>query len=557
MLSEVELKEILDRLRSLPAETELVEFKKAENSFSESNLGEYFSALSNEANLKGATCAWLVFGIDNTTHEVVGSNYKPTRPSLDALKKSIADQTTNRITFEDIYAFRYNGKRVVMFQIPPSPQGIPIAYKGHFYGRDGESLGALNILEIEKIRNQAKRNDWSKEIVYDATINDLDPRAILKAREEYIKKHPDKASEVQGWSDIKFLNSAKITLKGRVTNAAIILLGKEESEALISPAVAQMKWILKDSSGNERDYQIYHCPLLLAIDEVAKKIRNLKYRYINPELQTLFPEEVDTYEPYVIREAINNAIAHQDYTLGGQINIIEFEDKLVFSNKGAFIPGTIENVLQNDYPEDDYRNRFLADAMVDLGLVDTIGSGIKKMYTHQRDRLFPLPVYDLSNNRVVVTITGKIMDINYSNLLARNRQLSLLDIELLNRIQFGQRLSRKEVLYLRSKHLVEGRMPNLYISKSLATTIGHRVDYSKHKGLDEQKCISFITDALSDHGQMTKSEILELIRDVLPSVLNDKQKQYKVDNLLKKLKKQGLIDNSGGGRDYKWFLVRS
>lgn len=58
--------------------------------------------------------------------------------------------------------------------------------------------------------------------------------------------------------------------------------------------------------------------------------------FINPEFQTLFPEEIDTYEPYVIREAINNAIAHQDYRLGGQINVVEYNEKLVFSNKGSF-----------------------------------------------------------------------------------------------------------------------------------------------------------------------------------------------------------------------------
>ena len=77
----------------------------------------------------------------------------------------------------------------------------------------------------------------------------------------------------------------------------------------------------------------------------------MKYRYINPEFRTLFPDEVDTYEPYVIREAINNAIAHQDYTLGGEINVIEYEDKLVFTNKGNFIPQSIDNVLKEDANE--------------------------------------------------------------------------------------------------------------------------------------------------------------------------------------------------------------
>ena len=556
MYSENELTDILSRLRALPAETEVVEFKKAEDGFRDDELGQYFSALSNEANLKSAPYAWLVFGIDDKTHEVLGSNYKQTKPSLNAMKKAIADQTTGRITFEEIYAFKYNEKRVVMFQIPAAPQGMPIAYQGHFYGRDGESLVALNIQEIETIRKQNRKTDWSREIVQNASIEDLDPEAIKKAREKYIEKHPDKKNDVPTWTDRQFLNNAKLTLKDKITNAAIVLLGKEESGSLLTPSIPCIKWILKDRDGIERDYEIFHCPLILSIDKAASKIRNLKYRYINPIHQSLFPDEVDTYEPYVIREALNNAVAHQDYTISGQITLVEFEDKIVFSNRGSFIPGNIENVLRSDSPEDNYRNEFLASAMVNLKMVDTIGSGIKKMYTKQRERLFPLPVFDLTPDRVTLTITGKIIDINYSNLLARNPQLSLYDIELLNRIQFGKKPSKEVVAYLRSKGLIEGRMPNVYISKGLAAIIEKKSDYSKNKGLDEKKYVSLIEDALKDHGQLSRIEITDILWDVLPSILDDEQKKNKVYNLLKKLKKQGILDNTGKSPKSQWYLVK-
>lgn len=556
MYTEQELVKILESLISLPAENEVVEFKKAENKFDDDDLGQYFSALSNEANLKSKEYAWLVFGIDNRNHSVTGSNYKNSRPALDAVKKRIADQTTARITFEEVYSFKYDGKRVVMFQIPAAPQGIPMQYKGHCYGRDGESLGALNIQEFERIRRQAV-SDWSREIASDATIDDLDVRAIEMARIKFAEKYPERKSEMLGWSDSVFLDKAKITVKGKITNAAIVLLGKEESEALISPSIASIKWILKDRDGIERDYEIFHCPLLLGVDKVASKIRNLKYRYINPEFQTLFPDEVDTYDPYVIREALNNAIAHQDYRLCGQINLVEYEDRLVFSNKGNFIPGNIETVLNSESPEENYRNAFLANAMVNLKMVDTIGSGIRKMFTKQRDRLFPLPVYDIGGSRVSVTVAGKILDINYSNLLARNRQLSLSDIELLNRIQYGKGLDSAEVAYLRKKGLVEGRMPNIYISKGLATTIGKKIDYSKHKGLDESKCVSLLVSALTDHKIMTRAEVFELLVNVLPDVMSNEQKVHRVDNLLKKLKRNGVVENTGRGRYAKWYLVNS
>ena len=116
--------------------------------------------MSNEANLKGRPCAWLIFGVENDTHEVVGSQYKNSRPALDAIKKKNADQTAGRHTFVEIHELRYtNGKRVVMFEIPPAPQGIPIDYQGHYYGRDGESLQALSMEKIERIRNQVRLLD--------------------------------------------------------------------------------------------------------------------------------------------------------------------------------------------------------------------------------------------------------------------------------------------------------------------------------------------------------------------------------------------------------------
>ena len=97
----------------------------------------------------------------------------------------------------------------------------------------GESLVALNLHEIELIRTQVNFvDDWSAEIIPEATIEDLDPNAIAKARENYANKHEYLRTEMREWSDIQFLNNAKITRNGKITNTAIILLGKETSEVL-------------------------------------------------------------------------------------------------------------------------------------------------------------------------------------------------------------------------------------------------------------------------------------------------------------------------------------
>ncbi|NJM57796.1 MAG: transcriptional regulator, partial [Synechococcales cyanobacterium RU_4_20] len=159
---------------------------------------------------------------------------------------------------------------------------------------------------------------------------------------------------------------------------------------------------------------------------------------------TLFPEELDQYEPYSIREAINNCIAHQDYTLAGRINIIEREDSLLFTNLGSFAPGNVQRVVLEDAPEEHYRNRFLSVAMFNLNMVDTAGGGIRKMFLFQKDRFFPLPDYELSDRRVQLTLTGKILDEDYAQLLARNSDLSLLDIMALDKVQKKKPLTQAE-----------------------------------------------------------------------------------------------------------------
>ena len=225
-MTELQLKAKLNQLRQLKAENEIVEFKEANNNFDFTKLGKYFSALSNEANLNKADYAWLIFGIENKQHTIVGSKFRTNRADLDNLKKEIADKTSNRITFWEIYELVLPEGRVVMFQIPPAPKGLPVAFEGHFYGRDGESLVPLNLEELERIRFQHNGFDWSMELVPEATIDDLDEFAIAKARIEFKKRNPKYAEDVSKWTNAKFLDKAKLTINGKITLTALILIGK-------------------------------------------------------------------------------------------------------------------------------------------------------------------------------------------------------------------------------------------------------------------------------------------------------------------------------------------
>lgn len=531
--------EKLQELLEGDGENELVEFKEAKTNFDLGKLGKYFSALSNEANLKGKPSAWLVFGVDDK-RSVVGTRFRDRGRELQSLKKEIADQVMPRQTFLDIHTVSHPEGRVLLFEISPAPQGIPVAWAGHFYGRDHESLVPLSLDELERIRNQNRTADWSAGICHDATLEDLDEEAIALAREEYAKKHSKLANQMGGWDNQTFLNKAKVTIKGRVTRTAILLLGKSESSHFLNPATATITWILKDRDGIEKDYEHFTCPLLVNADQVYKKIRNLKYRYMAEG--SLFPEEVDQYDPFVIREPLNNAIAHQDYELGGKVSVIEFEDgRLCFSNSGSFIPGSVEEVIRSDAPENRYRNRFLAEAMVNLNMIDTIGSGIRKMFVTQKNRFFPLPEYQFDRGMVQVTITGRVLDLSYARKLAELPNLSLDDIILLDRVQKKKPLTSEQIRYLKQQGLVEGRKPNLHISARVAKQSGDKAEYIRNRGFDDQHYKGLICEFIERFGEARRADIDRLLLDKLPDVLDEHQKANKIKNLLQALKNQGDI----------------
>ncbi len=242
-------------------------------------------------------CAWLIFGVENNQHLITGTDFRNKQADLNSLKKEIADKTSNRISFIEIHELLLPEGRVLMFQIPPAPAGMPVAFEGHYYGRDGESLVPLSTTEYERIRSQRTTSDWTAVIVEDANLYDLDKQAIQKARVEFLKRNPKYKQDEPTWNDTKFLDKAKITIRGKITRTALILLGKEESEHLLGSFV-KIRWNLKTLDNQDKDFEIFSIPLLLAVDEVYKKIRNLKYRYL-PD-GTLFPEEFLRYDPFTI-----------------------------------------------------------------------------------------------------------------------------------------------------------------------------------------------------------------------------------------------------------------
>lgn len=190
-------------------------------------------------------------------------------------------------------------------------------------------------------------------------------------------------------------------------------------------------------------------------------------------------------------------------------------------------------------------------------MIDTQGYGIHKMFQSQKDRFLPMPDYDKSTDKeVVLTLPGSVIDENYSLVLLANQELSLTDVVLLDNVQKGEKITMEAASMLRKRNLIEGRMPHIYVSKQIAQATDQKIDYTKHKGLDKKKCEILLMDALRDHGSLTKSEIKSLLWNILPDQLDDKQKEYKINNILRKLRVKDLIENrTTAGNKSTWGLV--
>ena len=551
--TDIQLKEkIMQMLESF--ESEVVEFKEAKTNYSFNDIGKYFSALSNEANIRGFQEAWLVFGISNDK-KFTGTEFRK-QGGLQSLKKELVNGTNERLTFLEIYELSMHKCRIIAFQIPPAIRGIPTTWQGAAYAREHESLCPLPMNKVDLSRSQIGM-DWSKEIVKEASVEDLDPAAVKKARELFSKRQSDrgKAQEILSkLSDVEVLNKAGITIKGKITRTALLLLGKSESAYFFDGFIPRITWTLYNADNSVKAYEHFDMPMLLAVDKVYNKIRNEKYRYIAGQ-QTLFPDEVNQYEPELIKEIINNCIAHQDYRMRGKINVEEFEDKLVFINEGAFIPETIETALEPGYKPPYYRNVFLCNAMVNLYMIDTNSMGIPMMYQIQRDKCFPLPTYDLSiANRVRVTVYGKILDKNYTQLLHADTELNMRMVFLLDKVQKQEVISKESFKLLKRQGLVEGRYPNIFVSFKVADLVGQKAAYIRNRGLEDDICKQLIVKALEAMGEASKREIMEVLENALPEVLDEGQKSKKVSNLLQAMKKEGLVAAEGKTRHAKWIL---
>ena len=535
-------------------EGEVVEFKRAGDGYSTSDIGKYFSALANEANLRNEEKAWLIFGVDNDTRQVVGTDYRPEPERLQSLKMQISADTEPSITLRDIHELHTAQGRVLLLEIPAAPQGMPIAWKGHYYARAGESLTHLGLDKLDELRGQVGAADWTAQQVPGATLADLDTAALAKSRESFAMKYANRfsAEEVAAWPDAVFLDRARLTQNGHITRATLLLLGKAESAYRLSPHPAQMTLKLE---GSEQAYMHFAPPFLLTTTELYQKIRNLPLRIL-PDDQ-LVPVEVAKYDRKIVLEALHNCIAHQDYTRNGRVVVIEKPDRLVFESEGAFFEGLPADYVGGHKTPRRYRNPFLTQAMAELNMIDTMGYGIHEMHLGQARRYFPMPDYDLSEPQAVkLTLYGAVVDVAYSRMLIQKTNLPLSDILALDRVQKKLPIDDAVVKRLRQAKLIEGRKPHLYVSAAVASATAAKVDYINTRGQDDEFYIKQITDYLTKFDSASRQEIDKLLLSKLSDALDSTQKQNKIGNLLTGMRIGGVITNAGTRKVPKWVFKK-
>lgn len=536
-------------------ENEVVEFKEAKNNFDIDDLGKYFSALSNEANLRERDFGWLIFGVDNRTHKIVGTNFKDGENALNKLKQDMSQHTTDNLIFREIVPLMVEDKRVLLFQIPATPRNIVMHWKSIAYSRDGESLKPINQTKRDEIRHQLPIPDWTAHLVPNATISDLDKLAIAKAKVMYKKVHASTigGDEVDAWSLEEFLIHSNMMRDGQITRAAILLLGKPISLEKIYPAVAQITWTLQDEEDIVDDYEHFGIPFLLTVDKVLAKIRNKTMRELPGG--TLFPDTMKQYDDYIIREVLHNAIAHQDYTLQKRIVFVESPGKLYYGNGGDFMPGSIEKAIEHKGPQLHYRNECLCKGMVHFNMIDTVGRGIKKIYTLQKDRFFPMPDYDIDkdNRTVGVTIYGKMIDEKYSAILRNKEKLTLKECIWLDAVQKHKPITKEAIAHLRKRKLIEGKGSNLSISLGVARMTHQVVQYTKNKGLTYETLMKLILQLAHNAGEegFKRIDAFDALEHALPSGKDNKSKQNYLGRILSKMSDDALLDIKGR----RWYIT--
>lgn len=544
------LKEKLHNFLSLPTETEWVEFKTASNSFSMDELGKYFSALSNEANLKDKERSWLIFGV-NDKKEIVGTEYKNSPSAINEAKRSVYEGTGGT-SFVEIHEYFEDGKRVLMFEIGPAPSGLLVLWKKIPYAREGESIGVISDVKRSIIMSQ-DRNDWSGKKCVGATIEDIDNEAITFFKSKLAKENRDDKYLTVNTQEI--LNMFMLVSDGIPVNAAILLLGKEESANRLLLDKSRISWRYTDEGNEIGERYTFEAPLLPKLDYVMEKIGRFN---VHLKESTLFRQDVKQYDELALRELLVNAIAHRDWSIDLWIEVKQTPNNISFKNPGVFRADLIEAIKSNSRPP--YLNKRLSNVLQKLNLMEREGGGLKKVYTSQLKKGAKVTnIFDKTvQPSVEFVLHGKVEDPEFAQLVFNaDRKINIDDLLMLDLIRGGKNkvgvdISKEDTINLKDKGYIEirgGKSKKVYISATLSQAVGKQTDYTTSQSMPKDAKKVIVDNHIKKFGKITASEAVKIFKPESSSTIR---------NLLSRLEKEGFLKRVIVGKNrVNWYYIRA
>lgn len=425
-----------------------------------------------------------------------------------------------------------------------------MAWMGSAYGREGDSITNLSDQKARKIVENGT-DDWSARICKGATMSDLSGAAITAAKKTFAQKNVGRehATDLLVADDATFLLKLGLMSDGLLTNGAMALFASEEAASKVDPA-PEVAWILRDGNGETISGEVFGGSLILGMESVLTLVRNPRHIYaVDPNSTNTI--EAKRYDMNVLREILCNAVAHQDYTIKGRINLIETEVGVDIVNPGGFIPGSVEALLGGGYMPPYYRNRLLTTAMKSIGMIETYGGGIVRTMRIQKDRCLPLPDYSVNDKSVDVHVYGKVMDQNYSMTLFVNRDMDVRTAFFLDRVQKRLPIPEQQSKELLGRGFVGGRWPAIH---TVPPSRGDDAKADIIEAVRERGYEGRILSLIAEIGSVGRKDIDELVIGMLPSGLTDPEKKVRVRNIIAKMSREGLIVNTGSRKTPEWAM---
>lgn len=385
-------------------------------------------------------------------------------------------------------------------------------------------------------------DDWTGNIVQDADLRSLDPEAVRAIRATYMSEHPESRDESSAMNDQDFLSKVGLLKRGRITIAAMILLGKSSEKIL--PSTLCVRWRLVDIDGKVIESRSINGSMILAIRKIASIISNSTAKVDEGN----GPVFVSTYRVASLTEAMFNALQHQDFTFGGTIDVIERENESVtIMSKGSFPDVLPESFVKGQNQTMASRNMFLVNAMARIGLVSNSGAGIRNMYLSQMHKHFPLPRFQIGDDSVSVTFPGR-REGAVARALDIHKNMDVPDILDLDRLDSGRYISDKRMESLISRGLV-----TVYDGVPCINLSYEDPSSRFSKGSDYDAVILLLTE----NGSITRSDVVDMLRFRDRKGMTDEQLSVKATNLLQNMRKDGRIAKAEGStRSARYILVR-